>query len=269
MIPVRRDIHFNLPADRALDWHGGGRYISHFLNTLSVFFPVGERFFISSVRHYRDQVTDPNLQRAVTAFIGQEAMHGREHEDYNKLLAAAGLPIEKQEDRVRKVLAKAQKLVPPIDHLAATIALEHFTAILADRVLGDAKTLAGSHPAYAQLWRWHALEETEHKSVAFDVWKTVQKPGLRSYLKRSRALLIATAIFGYHITRHYKENIDADPKADNHFRGLMQLARFLLVSPGTVRKSIGPWFAYFRPSFHPWDHDNSAYIQQLENFQPQ
>lgn len=69
MLPTRRDFRFNLGSRDVLDWHEQGPYVTHFFNTLSVFFPVGERFFMNAVRHYRDQVTDPELKKAVTAFI--------------------------------------------------------------------------------------------------------------------------------------------------------------------------------------------------------
>src|SRR6267142_1836665 len=76
MMPIRRDVHFKLPAERISDWHPGGPHVAHLVNTISMFFPEGERFFIQSVRNYRNRITDPELKKAVTGFIGQEAMHG-------------------------------------------------------------------------------------------------------------------------------------------------------------------------------------------------
>ena len=268
MIPVRRDFKFQLPQERALDWHDQGRHVTAFLNTLSVFFPVGERFFIQSVRNYRSKITDPELLRAVTGFIGQEAMHGREHEEYNELLAKAGLPVERQEREIKALLDWVQKNLPQSTQLSATIALEHFTAFLADRVLSDDAVVRKAHPAYAQLWQWHALEETEHKAVAFDVWRAVFKPSLRSYTARSSGLLLATAIFLALVARNYRQNITADPKAGSHVKGLATLAKVLLISPGVFTKSVKPWLDYFKPGFHPWHHQNAQYLQQLEVFQP-
>ena len=99
ILPIRRNLKFNLNPAKALTWHRDGLNVSQFLNTMSLFFPVGERFFIDSVRHYRDQITDSELKKAVTAFIGQEAMHGREHEEYNDFVAQAGIPLHAQEAR--------------------------------------------------------------------------------------------------------------------------------------------------------------------------
>ena len=268
MIPVRRDFNFKLPPERALDWHNEGRHVTAFLNTLSVFFPVGERFFITSVRNYRDQITDAELLKAVTGFIGQEAMHGREHEEYNDLLAGLGLPVKRQEAQVKVLLDWAQKHLPKSTQLSATIALEHFTAFLADRVLSDENVVGKAHPAYAQLWRWHALEETEHKAVAFDVWRAIFKPSFKSYVARTSGLALATVIFLALVAKHYRENISADSKAGSHVQGLAKLFKVLMVNPGVISKSVKPWADYFKPGFHPWDHRNAAYLQELEVFAP-
>lgn len=84
IMPIRRNLKFHVPDEKVLNWHSWGPTVTQFFNTLSLFFPEGERFFINSVRKYRDRIDDPELQEAVRAFIGQEAMHGREHEDYNQ-----------------------------------------------------------------------------------------------------------------------------------------------------------------------------------------
>ena len=93
VMPERRDLQFTLPTERISDWNNGNVQLSQFMNTLSLFFPEGERMFIDAVRNCRDQVSDPELKKAMTAFIGQEAMHGREHEDYNQKMVEAGLPV--------------------------------------------------------------------------------------------------------------------------------------------------------------------------------
>lgn len=187
VLPTRRDIRFDLPAEHIADWNKGSVHLSHFMNTMSIFFPVGERFFIDAVRQYRDQVTDPELQKAVTEFIGQEAMHGREHEHYNALLYAR-VPEAAQVERFVGALLEQIKKMPPHVRLSLTIALEHFTAIMADGVLKDPRVLEGAESRFARLWRWHALEETEHKSVAFDVWDTVMGRGIGAYLERSAGI---------------------------------------------------------------------------------
>ena len=255
----QRDIHFDLQGVDLARWHGMGGHVSQMLNALSQFFPEGEKFFIESVRHYRDRITDPVLQKQVQGFIGQEAMHGREHLAYNQALAQAGYPIAELERRVIGEIKFTRRLLGPQARLAATLALEHLTAIMADQVLRDPRVLEGSDPRMAALWRWHAVEETEHKAVAFDVYTHVFGRGLRAYLIRIGTLITSTLRFywmaaSFHLAllRHDGERRQKD--------GLRMLLRFLFRSPGILKNIFPAWCSYFRPGFHPWQHDNLEYV---------
>src|SRR5437016_1611629 len=147
---------------------------SHIAASLSAVFPDGEDFFVRSVRTFRDQVSDPELKRQVAGFIGQEAMHGREHRAFNDRLDQLGYPTKRFERFTKTGLAIRERLLPATHNLAATAALEHFTATLAELVLSSEETrgLFG-HEEVKNLFLWHALEESEHKAVAFDVYKAV------------------------------------------------------------------------------------------------
>ena len=162
MLPIRRDIHFALPAERITNWHEQGPFITHFFNALSLLFPQGELFFMDSVRHYRQRIDDPELKKAIQGFIGQEAMHSREHVAYNDLLQAAGLPAHTLDRRLKFILDLQKKHFAPSFNLAITIALEHYTAMLAEILLSDPSRFGDSLKGYQQMWYWHALEETEH-----------------------------------------------------------------------------------------------------------
>lgn len=262
MLPIRRDLGFSLPAERLRDWHPAGAHVTAFFNTLSVFFPVGERFFIHTVRHYRDRITDPALQKAVGGFIGQEAMHGREHEAYNECAAAAGLPVAQMEGKVARLLEWVKRHQSPAYQLAGTIALEHLTAILADIVLREPKVLGDAEPRFRDLWLWHALEETEHKAVAYDVYAQIMGRTLRAYLLRVGAFLVANAIFWIYVSRFYWRNLRVHGEHRNG-RGWLQLLKFQWLSPGALRRVIPAWLDYFRPGFHPWDHDNRAQLERV------
>lgn len=263
-MPVRRDLHFPFPPERILDWHGEGVHVSLFFNTLSLYFPEGEKFFIQSVRHYRDRISDPVLQEAVAGFIGQEAMHGREHRAFNALMDSAGLPASKIETFTTNRLKMAHKIFSPSMQLSMTIALEHLTAIMAADLLKDAKVLGGAHPDYARLWRWHALEETEHKAVAFDVWKTVMPPTFGSYLKRCWGLIQTSWFFWLFTAIFHVRMARAARPAESHLRGYLRLAKFLFIKPAAWLSLAPAWFAYFKPGFHPWQHDNRAALVELE-----
>jgi predicted metal-dependent hydrolase len=263
MQPVRRDLDFQLPAERANDWNAEGIHTSTFYNTMSLFFPAGERFFIHAVRHYRDRIKDPALLEAVKGFIGQEAMHGREHEAYNEHVAASGVPVRRQEARVARFLEWLKAHRTPAEQLAATVALEHLTAILADMVLREPRLLAGAEPHYADLWRWHALEETEHKAVAYDVWVSVMGRSPGAYVLRVGAFVVANVIFWSLMTPYFLQNLRAQRQLGN-WRGWLRFLKYAWVSPGALRRIIPAWFSYFRPGFHPWDHDNRRYLAGID-----
>ena len=273
--PIRRDLRFNLDADRVTDWHPMGEHVTTVFNTLSLFFPVGERFFIDSVRHYRDSgaITDPELLTAVRAFIGQEAMHGREHEEYNDLLVKAGLPIEQLEGFVTTLLKVVRKTTPAQFQLGVTVALEHWTAILAGFLLDHPKTLEGADKNFAAMWNWHALEETEHKAVAFDVYRAVAGNGVGAEAVRASSQIVATTIFWSLVFPFHARNILAQRGV---FKGLLnpvgwfQYANFTFGrKPGFLSRLIPDYLEYFKPSFHPWDQDNRHHLEKIEHISQQ
>jgi len=154
--------------------HDGDLVASHIIASLSSLFPDGEDFFVRSVRRYRGQITEPELKRQVAGFIGQEAVHGREHRVFNDRLAELGYPAKVYERITKRVLAIRERVLPAISSLAATAALEHFTATLAELVLTSEETRDYfGYQAVRDLFVWHALEESEHKAVAFDVYRAV------------------------------------------------------------------------------------------------
>jgi predicted metal-dependent hydrolase len=230
---------------------------------MSLFFPEGERYFIHTVRHYRDRITDPGLQQAVTAFIGQEAMHGREHEAYNQLLAGVGLPSQAIEAHVRRVFTLLKNLLPPSAQLSTTIAQEHFTAIVAELVLTDARMIEGADARLRALWRWHALEETEHKAVAFDVYEAMVGRDAKAYVLRAAGLLATTMVFLGLVLYYQQRLLRADWRV-RRWEGLGRFVTFMLLQPGMLPRLAGPWLRYLRPGFHPWDHDNRHLLAEMD-----
>lgn len=263
MIPTRRDLHFKLKPASVRNWHAQGPYVTHFANALSIFFPEGERFFIHTVRHYRDRITDPELKKAVAAFIGQEAMHGREHDEHNRLLTKAGLPADELEKQVRWFLDVIEQRLPPAAQLSITIAQEHFTAIMSQLVLTDPRILAGADARLRAMWRWHALEETEHKAVAFDVYETVMGRGVKAYALRSASLVLTTLGFLSLVFYYQQRLIQADRRMPR-WQGLGRFLNFMFVSPALLPNLALPWLSYLRPGFHPWDHDNMYLLKEVD-----
>ncbi|MCU5780918.1 hypothetical protein MA04_00218 [Alcanivorax balearicus MACL04] len=265
ILPTRRNLRFKLDPAKALTWHRDGLNVSQFLNTMSLFFPVGERFFIDSVRNYRELVQDPELKKAVTAFIGQEAMHGREHDEYNDHVANAGVPLKAQERLVEALLTQIQKRTPQSFQLAGTVALEHLTAILADGLLSLPEIMEGADDGYKAIWNWHALEETEHKAVAFDVYQLAvgTDDRLSAYALRTSTLVISTAVFFALFLPFYAHNVRVTGGLFDA-KGWRSVLRHSLGKKGIFRYTTKAWLDWFKPGFHPWDHDNRQYLEQFE-----
>src|SRR5881392_2052196 len=163
-----RDRRFGRDTPPPRLWHGGSIEATAIYNALSTTFPAGEAFFVESVRAFRDGAP-PKLAEEIKAFTTQEAIHSREHDAFNRRAADAGYDLSRLEAQVEKRLAVTRGR-PPVVSLAATMALEHFTAILAHQLLANPKHRHGAESETADLWRWHACEEIEHKGVAYDTW---------------------------------------------------------------------------------------------------
>jgi predicted metal-dependent hydrolase len=258
-IPVR-NLQFLLGEDVPRYWHGGRRSVTLFFDNLSTFFPAGERFFIRSVAHYRDRIEDPELLAQVRAFSAQEGMHTREHLRYNGMLRDQGHPIDELEARVEAVLDRAMRTAPRRRQLAATCALEHLTASLAHVVLSDPRLLEGAHPALAGLWRWHAVEETEHKAVAFDVYEQVGG----TYAERVSTMIVTTFIFLTMVLENQVSLMARDGTVASP-REWLSLLRFLIVEPGGLTAALPQWLRYLKPDFHPWQHDNHELALRVES----
>ena len=144
-----------------------------------------------------------------------------------------------------------------------TLCLEHFTAIMAHAVLSDDAVLAGAHPTMRQMWRWHALEETEHKAVAFDLYRRVFGSGLRAYLLRCWMMLSVSFYFTAHVWAYLIRIVRRDGHGSD-WRGWRELLGFMFVTPGPFRRIIPAWADWFKPSFHPWQHDNRQLLAKTQ-----
>jgi len=229
---------------------------SHIAAMLSSVFPEGEDFFVRSVRAYRDQITDPELAKQVKAFIGQEAVHGREHRDFNDHLATLGYPTKQVDRAVKGFLALLNRRTPRSHQLAVTAALEHYTATLAETILRDDDARAEFLTDEArQLFTWHAIEESEHKSVAFDVFQHVcGKHHIRvgtMWAVHVGFLVAMTTAVTYSVAR--------DPKAWPKLpRSILRLRSHPFFQPALLRQLRD----YDRRDFHPDDHDTVELLEE-------
>ncbi len=256
-VPTRR-ISFeeslgDIPKHFALD---GDLILSHFAAVLSAFFPDGEDYFVRSVRYFRDQLTDPVLKRQVAGFIGQEAMHGREHRALNDHLAQVGYPTRRIERMTRTLLSLRERLLTPNSNLATTAALEHFTATLAEQLLSDpdARAMVG-HEAMRNLFLWHALEEAEHKAVAFDVYRAVGG----SERTRVFTMKVIRTAFLIDLVVQTALSLLFDP-ATYRDDNLRRSWRRLRASPLATRRMWSRLREYDQPSFHPDNRDMTELV---------
>ena len=253
-----RDRRFGRGHGSARHWLNGDPIATAFFNALSITFPRGEAYFIDSVRAFREGVPD-RLAQEIAAFTKQEVVHSREHLAFNRQVTDNGYDVSLLDADVVRLLDLARQR-PPIISLAATMALEHFTAILAHELLRDPRYLVGAEPEAAAMWRWHAIEEIEHKGVAHDTWMHATRNWSRAKRWRVKTLmmLIVTKHFLHHRARGMMELLRQD--GITNVRAWGGLLHYALVRPGILRRVARPWMSYFLPGFHPWRVDDRALI---------
>jgi len=240
-IPVR-DICFDLSATPP-KWHGGSAGVTGFFDALSACFPLGEAFFIRSVKRAAANIDDDALDAAVRGFAGQESVHSREHRAYNKRLSDAGYDIAAMERAQAKTIVWIEEKLGEEAAAGITACMEHMTSVLAEQVTGDDAFFSDADPAMRELWVWHAMEEAEHGDVAFDVFMRKQ-PG---YFYRAWLMALSTYMLFEILIRNY--GLIAKK---NRVRGATRdMLGFLFGSPGFLRRSIIPYFRWFAPGFHP------------------
>lgn len=256
-IPPRR-LDFEFPETMSRYYFDNSPFLSSFLTTLSALFPEGESFFVESVRAYRDQITDPVLRAQVSGFIGQEAMHSKEHASFNEAATRMGYPVLQQDKELGYVLRFGQRFLPKAVQISITTALEHYTAIIAEMLLRDPDVQQKFSPEMRQLWLWHALEENEHKTVAYDVYEQVSG----SYLLRAGTMIPVTAIFFAVVAVNHTRMLAADGKLTNFKDNWNGLKYCWGGRKGVFSRLLPVYLDYFRPDFHPNDHDTSALLDE-------
>ncbi|MFT4520777.1 MAG: putative metal-dependent hydrolase [Halioglobus sp.] len=239
------------------EWLADNAFLTAAFNGMSITFPVGEKFFIDSVRHHGDQITDPVLQEHIKGFCGQEGFHRREHQRYNEALCnARGYDLEKLEGKLTKRLAWAQKNLSPLQCLAITVAIEHFTAVLAELLLSPDSIMNQADPAMSALWRWHAAEEMEHKSVAFDVFKAVGGTEELRIAVMKRASLFITL----ELSRALFYILKKDGQLFNLKLWRTGLAG-LFGKEGAFNGGWAPYKEFYAEGFHPWQQDTQHLLE--------
>lgn len=230
--------------------------MSAVITALSSAIPDGERFFVDSVRHFRDRISDPELQAQISGFIGQEAFHAKEHDAFNLALVAQGLPVDQQE-RVFRVVIRLMQRCPKKFQLAATAALEHYTGIFGEAILRDPEMQERMAPLARAFLTWHAMEETEHKSVAFDVYEEISG----SYALRTGTMLTVSAVY-WPLVLFMAFKLVADDGQLFKFGKLFHGLNMALGPKGFFSRLAPKYLDYFKPGFHPSQHDTDALLAE-------
>ncbi len=253
-----RDRRFGRDAKQRRWWMNGDPVATAFYNALSVTFPKGEAMFIEAVKAHRDGVP-PQLAEEIRAFTLQEVMHSREHVAFNRKVEEAGYDLTELNADVDHVIALINAR-PPMVNLLATIALEHYTAVLAADFLRNPVMLDGADAEWGDMWRWHAIEEIEHKGVAYDTWlhATQHWSRWRRWKAKTIMMLLVTSRFWPKRVKGMKALLAQD--GITGWRASARVWWFLLGKPGVLRKLIPAWAAFFKPGFHPWEHDDRHLI---------
>jgi predicted metal-dependent hydrolase len=254
-----RDVEFDW-ATLPFRYVPGEPFTTHVLNVLHLLLPAGEEFFVDVFKQALPLIKDDQLRLDVQGFIGQEAMHSQAHSKVLAHFAAQGVDLTPYTDQIRWLF---EKLLGPkpgwgrrrrhnwlLEQISIVSAVEHYTAILGEWVLGaPAHDAIGTDPVMLDMLRWHGAEEVEHKAVAFDTMKHLRA----GYLRRVRAQLVVTPAMLLFWVRGVRFLYSVDPQlrpgTKPHWWEYLRAARRGLV-PGPLR-FVRVVADYYRPGFHP------------------
>jgi predicted metal-dependent hydrolase len=265
-IVPREKLNFGLDGDIPKYWHGGDPFQSRFWDALSIIFPPGEKFFMNCVRDYRDQITDPKLLQEIKDFNKQEAQHSIVHRQDNERLRRQGIDVDRLTKIVEDMLDKKYRKIYSRQYtLAITSALEHFTSIIAHSLFDKRDVMKEADHRVRAMYAWHAIEEVEHKGVAYDVMIDYAKVG---YFKRIGALLHATWMFPMVIARVQRELLKADGFNTLQRGKLLAKGLVWLFKPGGLLQPMyKSYIGYYKPGYHPWQEaEQHGYEEWLRAF---
>lgn len=256
---VTRQVKLKSVNNKPRYWHHEDPFMSHLLNAASLFLPEGERFFIRAFRHFIDEIEDEKLQGEIREFIAQEAIHGNEHTKYNTdLVDNLGYDfLVINERRIKQVFAFYNRYTSKKFQLAMTLGAEHFTAIIADMVLSNPQLMKDVDPQYQEIWQWHLMEELEHKGVAMDVYNAVDG----SYWKRAVAINVVLASVVPFIGYVFYKMLEQDGMLTKEL--WQQQKRYHRGNAPVFRQLWIDYKSFFRKDYHPWQHDNSHLVVEL------
>ena len=262
-MPIR---HFNFKFDaKETDpkFYMQKEWATAYFMALSIFLTYGEELVIDTARYHRDFIQDPILKQRITALIGQEAMHSKVHNEYNDAMISSNYPVKLYRFLAEQVFEHSLNKFPQPLKLSLMAGIEHFTAVIAEYMMQREDHFYYSDDAQTRaLWMWHMLEESEHKDIAYDVYQVLSgNYALRVSGFALSALVILGGVGAGALLLPFLQNpknlvsLNFWKEASTSFSLLFGLKN------GVFGSSVGHLMEYFRPDFHPNDHDTSAYLE--------
>ena len=239
---------------------GGNGLKSAFVVALSSAFPPGEREFIQSVRLFAHQLRDPKLVADVRDFAAQEGQHSLQHQLLNEAFDRLGYLATSASAQFAEIEQEWAAERSDADRLAATVVMEHITAVMAHFALTRPEELDPLPDSVRELLLWHAIEEIEHKSVAFDVYQ--ECVGDRNRLRRH---LLQHLIFFPLGIRDFQRMLLNELGHEPSWKERAEMARYLLGPRGLIVSVLPRYLALLKPGFHPWDLDDSQLVEQWKD----
>jgi len=233
-------------------WYADNPIMTHTENAFSILIPPAERFVIRSVRNFAHRATDPEFKDLIRAFIQQEGCHARVHSEFNNSLQQFGVNVEREISYADGFFTSIQLHLPKKMQLGVTAYLEHQTASGAHMLFMEPLIAGSMHPEMARFWRWHAVEELEHKAVAFDLFRLVGG-GYFLRILSAITIIVLLGVAFYGIIRRMMKEDGKEITAE-----MRQKARDI------NGKRLGPQLPliaqYFKPGFHPWNFHDEKYL---------
>ena len=120
-----------------------------------------------------DRIRDEALREAVDRFCRQEAQHYQRHIDFNKVVLAHGYPgLEQRVDRLRCDLETFLGNANDRYCIGYVEGFESYTTQFALKMIESGLyDHRRTQPSFGSLFKWHMLEEIEHRTVAFDLYR--------------------------------------------------------------------------------------------------
>lgn len=256
-----RKLLIDLDKPFPVRWNKKNAFLSAFFNSFSYSFPIGEQFYMVSLRQGLRSLPEElqiKYEKTVKDFVSQEASHAKIHKTFNDNLKKLGYRNFHEEDAIKKL--KKFNIKSSLESLAFTSANEYLSIINSQYLLDHTELLDGVEERIKNMWLWHCAEEIEHRSVAFDLYRSAggtEKMRVEMYKKVT--VFFLSSLFKQAIYNLYKD------KSLFKLNTFISFYKYFLIKEGIVRSNFKKWKEYMSPTFNPNQLDETTSKQWLEN----